>query len=394
MIRKVFLYIVVSIFSLFSLNNAYADGVVSQVVSAPIFANGTVRDIPSGINIYLQSDNDQGLDFMNPEVVGYGVSPGGSLEVEMISGFERNINVPLDDRSLLLTVGTPQQGLPAKVSGHTISQGHNRNTFVIKPTEFDSMMPEKLASPAKGVGFDQVQQRGIKIIHIGRHFAFVSRDEIGIVEVRFKDSGGNIIAKGRGEIKFLAEPRPQIFPTNVTHDQRNHNWQRLAPGQVVGVAQGTLPMPFLLFDKNEGIGNLGIYDAGVLSSQQLEELQYQLPESLTRYNGGLIIKDRNGDGILNPNKDIIIGGISNEVPEDSKGFQIVTPLVKEKPFLSKQTSDFNKRAGEAIGGSVMQVVAVVGDKIGLYRTRFSLLERLGDLTSPDGSSVTYTIVVE
>ena len=194
------------IFIIISTLNSLSDGIISQVVSAPTFANATLRDGPSGLNIYLQSDNVKGLDFMNPEVIGYGVSPRGSLEVELVSGFERNKNVPLDDTSILLTVGAPQQGLPAKLTGHVISQGKNENTFVIKPTGIDSMLPEKLASPAKGVGFDQIQQRGIKIIHIGRNFAFTSRGEKGIVEVRFKDSSGNIIATGRSEITFLQAP--------------------------------------------------------------------------------------------------------------------------------------------------------------------------------------------
>ncbi len=374
--------------------NSFADGIVSQVISAPIFANGTVRNIPSGINIYLQNDNVQGLDFMNPAVIGYGIPPGGSLEVEMISGFERDPKVPLDSRSLLLTVGAPQQGLPEKSGRHKISQGDNEFTFIIKPTSPDGMTPESLESPAKGVAFDQVQQRGIKIIHIGRYFAFISRGEKGVVEVRFKDKGGNVIAKGRGEIRFLDEPRAQIFPTNITHDQRNHNWQRLKPGQVVGVAKDTLPMPFLLFDKNKGIGNMGIYGAGILSNHQLEEAGFLMPKELERYNGGLILKDRNGDGVLVPADDIIIGGIVNDVPEGATGYQAVTPLVAEKPFLSKPTVDFNKRAGKSFGGAIMQVVYIAGDKQGFYRTTFSLLERLGDITSPDGSSVTYTVVVE
>lgn len=383
-----------SLLIVFSCVNSLADGVVSQIVSAPIFANGTVRDIPSGINIYLQTDNVRGLDFMNPDVIGYGIPPGGSLEVEMMSGFERNPNVPLDGKSLLLTVGAPQQGLPEKAGGHIISQGENPYTFVIKPTHKDGIIPERLESPAKGVAFDQVQQRGIKIIHIGRHFAFTSRGEKGVVEVRFKDRGGNVIARGSGEITFLAKPRPQIFPTNVTHDQRNHNWQRLKPGQVVGVAKGTLPMPFLLFDENEGVNNMGIFGAGVLSSQQLQNLGYKMPKELERYNGGLILKDRNGDGFLSPDIDIILGGIINETPEGASGYQVVTPLVKEKPFLSKPTIEFNKRAGEAFGGSIMQVVYIAGDKPGFYRMTFSLLEKLGDITSQDGSSVTYTVIVE
>ena len=382
------------VFVIFTTVQSFADGIVSQVVSAPIFANGIVKDIPSGINIYLQTDNVRGLDFMNPEILGYGVPPGGSIEVEMISGFERNRNVPLDGKSLLLTVGVPQQGLPEKAGGYIISQGDNEFTFVIKPIGKDGMLPERLESPAKGVAFDQVQQRGIKIIHIGRHFAFTSRGEKGVVEVRFKDKGGNVIARGEGEVQFLAEPRPQIFPTNVTHDQRNHNWQRLGPGQVVGVAKGTLPMPFLLFDKNEGIGNIGIFGAGVLSAPQLDEMSYKMPEQLERYNGGLILKDRNGDGFLSPVDDILLGGIISEVPEGASGYQVVTPLVGEKPFLSKPTIDFNKRAGEAFGGAIMQVVYIAGDKTGNYRMTFSLLERLGDIESPDGSSVTYTVVVE
>lgn len=389
--KKLFLSFAFLIFTTFS---SLADGIVSQVVSAPIFANGTVRDIPSGINIYLQNDNAKGLDFMNPEVIGYGIPPEGSLEVEMVSGFERDPKVPLDGKSLLLTVGAPQQGLPEKAGKHTISEGENEFTYVIKPTSPDGMNPISLESPAKGVAFDQVQQRGIKIIHIGRHFSFISRGEKGVVEVRFKDRAGNVIARGRGELEFLQKPRPQIFPTNITHDQRNHNWQRLKPGQVVGVAKGTRPMPFLLFDENEGVGNLGIFGAGILSNLQLGEMGYELPVELKRYNGGLILKDRNGDGFLKPADDVIIGGIVNEAPKGAKGYQAVTPLVRETPFLSKPTGDFNKRAGENLGGSIMQVVYIAGDKQGLYRTTFSLLERFGDLASPDGSSVTYTIVVE
>lgn len=389
--KKIFLTLV---YLIFSTAVALADGIVSQVVSAPIFANGTVRDIPSGINIYLQNDNARGLDFMNPAVIGYGIAPGGSLEVEMISGFERDPKIPLDGKSMLLTVGAPQQGLPEKTGWHIISQGRNENTFVITPTNPDGMDPASLESPAKGAAFDQLQQRGIKIIHIGRHFAFISRGEKGVVEVRFKDRSGNVIARGRGELNFLAKPRAQIFPTNITHDQRNHNWQRLKPGQVVGVAKNTRPMPFLLFDENEGIGNMGIFGAGILSNLQLAEMKYEMPEELNRFNGGLILKDRNGDGFLKPADDIIIGGITNEVPEGATGYQAVTPLVSEKPFLSKPTGDFNKRAGENLGGAIMQVVYIAGDKLGLYRTSFSLLERFGDVNSPDGSSVTYTIVVE
>ena len=375
-------------------SSAFADGIVSRVTSSPVFANGIVRDIRSGLNIHLQTDDALGLDFMNPEVIGYGVPPGGSLEVELTSGFQRDPEVPLDGSSILLTVGTPQQGLPEGRAGYKVREGENEHTFVIEPTGPDGMLPEALESPAPGVAFDQVQQRGIKIIHIGRNFAFVSRGETGTVEVRFKDSSGNVIARGQGAVDFLPEPTPRIYPTNVTHDQRNHNWQRLKPGQVVGVAKGTVPLPMLVFEKNEGFGKVGILGAGVLSSQQLAEMNFELPQSLARFNGGLILKDRNNDGVLNPATDVIIGGIVEEVPAGAVGHQVVTPLVRERPFLSKPTGEFSERAGKAFGGAIMQVVYIAGDKPGLYRPTFVLLERPGDLESPDGSSFTYTIVAE
>lgn len=378
----------------FSVIHANAEGIVSRITSAPVFANGIVKDIPAGLNIHLQTDNVQGLDFMDPRVVGYGVPPGGSLEVELQSGFERDPSVPLDGTSLLLTVGAPQQGLPEKASGHVISQGENEFTYVIRPTGKDGMLPDQLRSPAKGATLDPSPQRGIKILHIGRSFPFISRGSEGVVEVRFKDRSGSVIARGKGTVQFLQEPRPQIYPTNVTHDQRNHNWQKVGPGEVVGVANDTLPMPFLLFDRNEGIGNKGLDGVGVLSLQQLEQIGFQIPQGLSRFTGGLLFQDANGDGILNPVTDTIMGGVRNQLPEGAEGFQVITPLVNDKPFLSRPTGDFNERAGNAFGGSLLQVVAVAGNRKGLYRTMLTLLEKPGDEKSPDGSSVTYTIVVE
>ena len=93
-----------------------AEGLVSMVVSSPIFANGTVRDIRSGINIYLQRDGARGLDFMDPAVTGYGIPPGGRMEVEMLEGFQRDANIALAQPSILLVAGTPQQGLPGRTA--------------------------------------------------------------------------------------------------------------------------------------------------------------------------------------------------------------------------------------------------------------------------------------
>ena len=68
---------------------AFAEGIVSKVTSAPIFANGIVRDVRSGINIFLQTDQNPGDAFLDPAVPGYGIPPGGRMEIEMVSGLSK-----------------------------------------------------------------------------------------------------------------------------------------------------------------------------------------------------------------------------------------------------------------------------------------------------------------
>ena len=63
------------------LHTASADGIVSSVVSSPLSASGLVRDARVGINIWLQSNADPGLEFMDPKVTGYGVPAGGRVAV-------------------------------------------------------------------------------------------------------------------------------------------------------------------------------------------------------------------------------------------------------------------------------------------------------------------------
>ena len=369
-------------------------GIVSMVVNSPIFANGTVRDIRSGINIYLQSDNARELEFMNPQVTGYGIPAGGRMEVEMVEGFQRDPNIPLKQPSILLVSGTPQQGLPGRTAGYTVSEGGNENTFVITPTAQEGIDAEKLTTQVPGAKLDPIPQRGIKIVHVGMSMAFVSRGESGKVEVRIYDSGGKIVRKGKGELQFLSRPRPQIFPTNIPHAKRNHNWQRVAPGETVGGTNKTVPLAFLLFERNEGFGNKGIMGAGVLSRQQLAALNYSIPAALKRYTGGLMLKDTDADGLLDPAKDQIIGGVIEQAPKGAKGHQASTPLVRGNNYLSSSTSGFNARAGKKLGGAIMLLEYIAGDKKGIYRPTFALLSRPGDITSPDGSTYAYTVVVE
>ena len=387
------LFLAISI-SLVSLAAAKAEGVVSAITSAPIYPNGIVRDLRSGINIHLQSEQVRGIDFMNPAVAGYGLEAGGTLEIEMVSGFQRDPDIPLDDRTILLVAGAPQQGLPAAPFGLKVSEGDNPYTYVIRSKNGAAVPASELISLAPGARRDPIPQRGIKIIHIGRLKAFVSRGEFGVIEVRFKDVSGIVIRSGRGIVKFQEKPRPEVFPTNIPHDQRNHNWQRVPTSSVVGSGNNSLPIPLLLYAKNAGFDRDGLEGVGVISRQQVVKSGASLNKWTERFDAGLLLQDMDGNGVLELGKDEIIGGVRETLPDGAEGSQVVTPLVKDRPFLSRSTSNYNNRAAETVGGSIMQVVYVVGDKPGLYRLEFVLLEKPGSFASSDGSRFTYTIVAE
>jgi hypothetical protein len=358
---------------------AGADGIVSAIVNAPLSASGTVRDARVGINVYLQSPEAPGLEFMDPAVIGYGIAPGGRLEVEMAEGFERDWAVDLTQAAIMMVTGAPQQGLPGKAVGYTVGEGDNEHSFVITPTGAQGLAAETLISPAPGAKDDPIRQRGLKVIHIGfMQSAFYNRGDIGRVEVRFLDAAGEVTHKGAGTVAFLPAQVPKILPTNFPDERRNHNWQRTAPGQTLGQRAGTVPIP----------------GAGVLSTQQLEAMDFEKPAAIARYNGGLIVQDADGDGKLDPAKDRIIGGVIGHAPAGARGQELRSLEADGTPVLSEATQDLVPKAGERWGGAILRLQFRAGDKPGKYRPTLALLADPDDLSSGDGSSYTYTIVVE
>ena len=110
---------------------AQAHNIVSTIVNAPLSASGTVKYARVGINVYLDSEAAPGLEFMDPAVTGFGIAPGGRLEIEMAEGFERDWAVELSQNAIMMVTGAPQQGLPGKAVGYTVREGGNENTFVL-----------------------------------------------------------------------------------------------------------------------------------------------------------------------------------------------------------------------------------------------------------------------
>ena len=147
------------------ISGAMADGIGAKIVNSPLSATGLVQDANVGINIYLQSDAAKGIEFMDPNVVGYGVAAGGRIEIEMAKGFERDPKVALVQKTIMVVTGAPQQGMPGKAVGYKVGEGANANTITITPTKQGGLPAEGLMSPAKGAKNDPVRQRGPYRIH-------------------------------------------------------------------------------------------------------------------------------------------------------------------------------------------------------------------------------------
>lgn len=379
-----------------------ADGIVNKVVNSPLSATGLVNGARAGINIYLQSDAAPGIEFMNPEVIGYGVPPRGRIEVEMGTGFSRDPKIPLAQKTIMVVTGAPQQGMPGKAVGYTVGEGGNANTITITPTGDKGFAAEKLMSPAPGAKGDPVRQRGIKVFHVGLlQSAFVNSGNSGTVHVRFVDGAGKVVHGGSASVNFIAEPVPQIQPNNFPDRQRNHNWQVIASGETLGVTPGTLPIPLMLYAKAEGVSaadmvnfKKGVLGAGVLSTQQLKAMKYEKPAQLARYNGGLIVEDSDGNWQLDPASDRIIGGVIGKAPAGARGQELRSLVMHGAIDLSKASSAYHPKFGKLFGGAIMLLQFTAGDKPGLYRPTLALLKDPSDVASGDGSSYTYTIVVK
>jgi len=126
----------------------------------------------------------------------------------------------------------------------------------------------------------------------------------------------------------------------------------------------------------------------------LASLRSQLEIMQKRYDGGLVLQDSDGDGKLDPRKDIIIGGVISEVPPEASGQELRSLERDGKPMLSQATAEIVPAAGQRWGGAIMQLQYRAGNLASMYRPTVALLARPGKLNSSDVSSYTYTIVVE
>jgi hypothetical protein len=381
---------------------AAAEGIVNKIVNSPLSSSGLVRDARIGINIWLQSEEVRGPAFMDPRVVGYGIPSGGRVEIEFGGGYERDPSIAITQKTMMVVTGTPQQGMPGKAVGYALSEGTTPNIIVITATKDGGLPAENLMSPAPGAANDPVRQRGIKVFHIGLlESPFINRGGGGEIAVRFYDGAGAVIQEGFASVGFIAAAVPQIQPNNFPDAQRSHNWQTIAPGETLGVTEGTVPIGFATYAAPEGVAPKdmhkvkdGLMGVGVLSTQQLVALGYEKPAALSRYNGGLIVQDSNGDGRLDPKADRIVGGVIGKAPAGATGQELRSLDVHGAVDLTKHSAAYHAKFGPIFGGAVGLLQFTAGDKPGLYQPTLALLADPTDIASDDGSQYTFTIRVE
>lgn len=123
-------------------------------------------------------------------------------------------------------------------------------------------------------------------------------------------------------------------------------------------------------------------------------MNFDIPDSMSRSDSGLILRDSNDDGKLDPRTDQIIGGAITNAPDGDTKFDVRSLVQGNAPLLSQPTGVFSELARERIGGSVMQVQFTAGAAKGKYRPTFALLLDPDDPARGDGTSYTYTVIAE
>jgi hypothetical protein len=106
-----------------------------------------------------------------------------------------------------------------------------------------------------------------------------------------------------------------------------------------------------------------------------------VPRDLThypRYTGGLLVLDTNGDKILDPMVDKVVGGIIGAAPEGATGQAATSPRGADgKPIPSGEVVRNPAYPAAAGGGrphpGLLAVEFRAGKKLGLYRPTFELI---------------------
>ena len=303
-----------------------ADNIVVATPKAPVVADGDVAGRPTEINLVL----DRSLD---PQVAGRGLARGKTISVTLPGAFIRTAVPVKAPESGVLVKGWPQGGL----GGYTVTLA-GTHTVVFTATE--DIAPTGPDNP------------GIKVLHVrGRAFTNPAPGDYPIAVVAETGPDG-AVETGTGTLTIRPQVIPSINPSNALFPQpSNNNWQRVPVGTVA-----PLPLDFLLFGADgQPLNGVGVAPAD--------------PARFPRYTGGLLVRDTDGDGVLDPATDTVVGGIIGAAPAGATGQRATSPVdAAGRPALSGQIA----RPDGTTAPGILRVLFRAGDRPGEYTPTFEL----------------------
>ncbi len=322
------------------------------VAPAPVSFDGNVAGQATDYVFILVSD-------ANPATPGLSLNAGDVVRLNLPVAFKRNEQVAVKgdaDSNLVLTKGWPQAGVKL-TEQYRVGYDEKRNAMSI--------------TALKDIATDGTNAPGIKIIHLrGRTFLNPFSGEYP-ASVEHISANGKLLATWAGSIKVLDDaPIARLAPSNFhLPPGSNSDYQKAAPGQVMTYQLGML----LWGEAGSALNGVGIAPRDL--------------KLFPRYTGGLLVQDSNGDKVLNPNVDKVVGGIIGAAPASAKGQSAISPVCADgKPVLSGEVLR-NAAFPPAAGGGkpnpgLLTVEFRAGDKAGLYRPIFELI---------NGNSVQFTL---
>ncbi len=325
---------------------------VLVVTPSPVTFNGHVSGQYTDYVFILVPD-------ANPATPGLAMKAGEMIRLNMPGAFMRNERVavvPDADTNMVFTKGWPQAGV--KLAGqYAIGYDAPSNTMTVKALT--------------DIGVDGANAPGIKVIHLrGRTFLNPGPGDYPVT-LEHVQTDGKVKATWAGTIKVLDNaPMARLAPTNFhLPPGTNSDYPKAAPGQVM-----SYPLGLLLW----GEAGIQLNQVGI-APRDLDRFP--------RYTGGLLVQDVNGDKVLDPAVDKVVGGIVGAAPQGAKGQSATSPIGADgKPVLSGEvlrSAAFPTATG---GGKpnpgLLTIQFRVGDKPGLYHPIFELL---------GGNSYTFTL---
>lgn len=302
------------------------DNIVIAAVKSPVVADGDVAGRPTDINLLL----DRSFD---PQIAGRSLLQGRTISVVLPDAFVRtNVPVTVPETGALVK-GWPQGGL----DGYTVTLA---GTHTIVFTATRDIVPKGPDNP------------GIKVLHVrGRAFTNPPPGNYQIAVVA-ETGAGAAVETGSGILTIRPAVVPSVNPTNALFPQpSNNNWQRVPEDTATSI-----PLDFLLF----GADGLPLNGVGVVPADRAR---------FPRYTGGLLVRDTDGSGALDPAIDSVVGGIIGAAPDGATGQRAASPVGADgRPVLSGQLG----RPDGTPAPGILRVLFRTGNRPGAYTPTFEL----------------------